>query len=278
MAPASSPIRPLGAWGLVWLAGAAAAVWIPLLVADSLPRGSTARSPAYLVAPAAKHSAGLKHPPPPTAPKVANVAKTHAPLWAGQITPLAAKRVKIPMAKARPKTTPIPRLVRAVALAPAPALAQKPANASAAARQHSLPGSLLLGGPLTLASLQEKTMVPAARLEQVLGSRSGDRLSTLPRPWQTIMAALLQGNAQVLPLEVVRLPVPHLQAPEQYPMAVRDDGVASTPVTPSELSRQALARWAQRQRPTPKGSVRPVMVVLEPLAAEPGPNGRATDP
>jgi hypothetical protein len=134
-----------------------------------------------------------------------------------------------------------------------------------------------LGGPLTLDSLQEKPMVPAARLEQVLGSRSGDRLSTLPRPWQAIMAALLQGNGQVLPLEVVRLPVPHLQAPEQYPMAVRDDGVARTPVTPSELSRQALARWAQRQRPTPKGSVRPVMVVLEPLAAEPGPNGRATD-
>jgi hypothetical protein len=45
--------------------------------------------------------------------------------------------------------------------------------------------------------------------------------------------------------------------------------VAETSVNPSAPSRQALERWAERQSPTPQGTVRPVMVVLEPLAAEP---------
>jgi hypothetical protein len=40
-------------------------------------------------------------------------------------------------------------------------------------------------------------------------------------------------------------------------------------VNPSPPSRQALERWAERQSPTPQGTVRPVVVVLEPLAAEP---------
>jgi len=152
-----------------------------------------------------------------------------------------------------------------------------PAFAPATARQHSLPGSILLGGPLTLASLHEKPMVPAARIEQVLRSSSADQLAAVPRHWRPTMEALIQGNNQILPAEVVHIPVPHLQTPEEYPMVVQSDGVAHTPVTPSELSRQALERWAERQNSTPQGSVRPVMVVLEPLAAEPQPNGRSAD-
>jgi hypothetical protein len=54
-------------------------------------------------------------------------------------------------------------------------------------------------------------------------------------------------------------------------MAVQADGVAETSVNPSAPSRQALERWAERQSPTPQGTVRPVMVVLEPLAAESAP-------
>jgi hypothetical protein len=56
---------------------------------------------------------------------------------------------------------------------------------------------------------------------------------------------------------------------------VHSDGVAETAVTPSAPSRQALARWAERQSPTPQGSVRPVIVVLEPMAAMAQPNGRS---
>jgi len=141
------------------------------------------------------------------------------------------------------------------------------AVAPAPGRQQPLPGSVLLGGPLTLASLHEKPMVPAARIEQALRARSTDRLADVPLPWRPSLEVLIQGQQRVLPAEVVHLPAPHLQTPEAYPMAVQSDGVAETAVTPSAPSRQALARWAERQSPTPQGSVRPVIVVLEPLAA-----------
>jgi hypothetical protein len=149
--------------------------------------------------------------------------------------------------------------------------------APATAHQHHQPGSLLLGGPLTLASLDEKPMVPAARIEHALQARSADRLAALPLHWRPTMAALIQGQNQVLSAEVVHLPAAHLQTAEEYPMAVQSDGVVETPVTPSVPSRQALQRWAEHQSPTPQGSVRPVLVVLEPLAAEPRPNGRTAD-
>jgi hypothetical protein len=89
------------------------------------------------------------------------------------------------------------------------------------------------------------------------------------------MEALIQGQQRVLPAEVVHLPAPHLQTPEAYPMAVHSDGLAETSLTPSAPSRQALARWAERQSPTPQGSVRPVIVVLEPMAAMAQPYGRS---
>jgi hypothetical protein len=120
-------------------------------------------------------------------------------------------------------------------------------------------------------------MVPAARVEQALRATAADRLSAVPLHWRPTMEALVQGKNQVLPAEVVHLPAPHLQTPEEYPLAMKSDGVADTTVTPSAPSRQALERWAERQSPTPEGSVRPVMVVLEPLATEPQPDGQSAD-
>lgn len=114
-------------------------------------------------------------------------------------------------------------------------------------------------------------MVPAARIEQTLRARSTDRLSAVPIHWRPTMEALIQGQKQVLPAEVVRVPAPHLKQPEEYPMAVLPDGVAETSVNPSPNSRKTLERWAARQNPPAEGGVRPVMVVLEPLAADPAP-------
>jgi hypothetical protein len=181
-----------------------------------------------------------------------------------------------PLALGVPPITPLPPQRQASWAAEPEVLAEPEAPAAAAfapgrSRSEPLPGSLLLGGPLTLASLQEKPMVPAARLEQTLRARSADRLSAVPLHWRPTMEALIQGKHQVMPAEVVRLPAPHLKEPEEYPMAVQADGVAETPVNPSPPSRQALERWAERQSPTPQGTVRPVVVVLEPLAAEPAP-------
>lgn len=241
MAAPSSPNQPSGPWALLWFGGVAAAAWVPLLLADALPWGSTATPLAFSAAPTASttpSSGTTAASLPPPQPLFASLAQPPASLGARSNPWLDGEPAARPKAEAPP------------------------------ARQHALPGSVLLGGPLTLASLQEKPMVPAARIEQTLRARSADRLSAVPLHWRPTMEALIQGKHQVMPAEVVRLPAPHLQEPEEYPMAVQPDGVAETPVNPSPPSRQALERWAERQSPTPQGTVRPVVVVLEPLAAE----------
>lgn len=271
MAPPSFSSQPSGPGALFWLWGGSAAVWIPLLLADSHPWASTATASSPLVAPAAGSTAAspapralssaASLPPPPPQTLVARLRKTQVPLAARPSPRLESARAR-PLAS-RIAPMPFQRVETAKSKAHATST-----SAPAPSRQQPLPGSLLLGGPLSLASLHEKPMVPAARIEQVLRSSSADQLAAVPRHWRPTMAALIQGNNQILPAEVVRIPVPHLQRPEEYPMVVQSDGVAQTPVTPSELSLQALERWAERQSPTPQGSVRPVMVVLEPLAAK----------
>jgi hypothetical protein len=253
MAAPSSPNRPSGPWALLWFGGVAAAAWVPLLLADALPWGSTTTPLAFSAAPTASttpSSGATAASLPPPQPLLASLAQPPASFGARSSLWLDGERAANPQAPWPPEPP------ATAAFAPAPV------------RQQLLPGSVLLGGPLTLASLQEKPMVPAARLEQTLRARSADRLSAVPLHWRPTMEALVQGKHQVMPAEVVRLPAPHLQEPEEYPMAVQPDGVAETPVNPSPPSRQALERWAERQSPTPQGTVRPVVVVLEPLAAE----------
>jgi len=266
MAAPSSPPRPCGPWALLWLGGIAAAAWVPLLLVDVLPWATPSAPVASTPAasgtrPSGSTAASL----PPPQPFMASLAEPHAHFGA-----LGARPAPW-VVRERP-SAPLPPQQQAWSAEPE-ILAAPEAPAAAAftpgrSRNGPLPGSLLLGGPLTLASLHEKPMVPAARLEQTLRARSADRLSAVPLHWRPTMEALVQGKHQVMPAEVVRLPAPHLKEPEEYPMAVQADGVAETPVNPSPPSRQALERWAERQNPTPQGTVRPVVVVLEPLAAE----------
>ncbi|MFM8276745.1 MAG: hypothetical protein ACKN89_07130 [Cyanobium sp.] len=139
---------------------------------------------------------------------------------------------------------------------------QRPSDPS----RLSLPGSLLLGGPLSLSSLQEKLMVPAARAEQAQRDAAADRLKGLPPRWRYAIRWLTHGSRQLLPAEVVRLPAPYLQQPEEIPLAMTGDSLAETTVRPSSAhSKRALERWAERQPRVPDGQVRPVLVVLEPM-------------
>lgn len=141
---------------------------------------------------------------------------------------------------------------------------QRPSNQS----RLSLPGSVLLGGPLSLNSLREKLMVPAARTEQAQREAAADRLKGLPLRWHRALRLLTLGSRQLLPAEVVRLPAPYLQQPEEIPLAMTGDGLAETTVRPSSpRSKLALERWAARQARVPDGQVRPVLVVLEPMTA-----------
>lgn len=249
MAPPPSPSgsrqKPAGPWALLWLGASAAAVWIPLLLVDALP------SP----------------------PRVAE------PPSAAISAPIASARATVPLAPPQaPAAIPAQLLAlesrRPAVQSPAPPLhgiGVGPISPGPSTPEPQLRGSLLLGGPLTLASLNEKPMVSAARIERALRAASSNHLEAVPNHWRPTMEALIQGQQQVLPAEVVRVPAPHLKQPEEYPMAVLPDGVAETSVSPSPSSRQTLERWAARQKPPAEGGVRPVIVVLEPLAADPAP-------
>jgi hypothetical protein len=252
--PTPSRPEPAAPWAILWLGVMAAGTWIPLCLADRLagwhqeqpatiaiqkPPGS---QPLIPLAPVASSPIeGFK-------PSIASLPPIRSQLALDQIP---SSPVQSPMAMA---TTDNGSIDTTSPIEPKPTLATS--------------GSLLLGGPLGLESLQEKPMVPAARLEVALRSRAEDRLGAVPAHWRPAMQALLNGEKRVLPAEVVRLPAPHLRTAEEYPMAVKPDGIAETTVTPSQRSRETIERWAQRQSPNPEGSTRPVIVVLEPLAPD----------
>lgn len=253
--PPSSRSEPAAPWAILWLGVVATGTWIPLCLAD---RFSTTHQgqPTTMAIQKPPGSEPLI----PLAPIASSPSEGYKPLIAN-LPPvpnqLALDRhpsspLQGPMALATIDSSPIET------------------NPSPTGGQASLAtsGSLLLGGPLSLESLQEKPMVPAARLEVALRARAGDQLEAVPAHWRPAMQALLHGEKRVLPAEVVRLPAPHLRAAEEYPMAVKPDGIAETTVTPSERSRETIERWAQRQTPNPEGSTRPVMVILEPLPPE----------
>lgn len=263
MAPRSecrkrSPNPPKAtSWALLWLASIAGGTWVPLLLADQLP--TPAGRPIQPAAPL--DSANLAQPLEPkrpiltaTTPSIGALPTAEQP---GVTRPLslAAATLRQP----RTATLTLPADVAPLHLAPTPPVS----------------GALLLGGPLGLESLREKPMVPAARLEQAWRARSADRLEGVPPQWRPALRALVNGPERVLPAEVVRLPAPHLKNAEEYPMAVKPDGMAETTVAPPTESKQTLERWAERQAPTPAGSVRPVLVVLEPLATEPDAEARS---
>ena len=253
--PADSPTA--APWALLWLGGIAAGVWLPLLLIDNL-------SPPLL------SGSRLQPTIRPVAPAKAQGSLPGAMVDFG---PLAltgpgggnAGSGATPAALLLGSRDETPRLLSAIEAEPGQAgraisFSDEAATAS---------GSLLLGGSLGLESLSEKAMVPAARTEQALRASAADRLQALPLHWRADMLVLLKGGPEhVLPAEVVHLPAPHLSQPEEIPLAVKRGGLADTTVQPSSIqSKQALERWAERQAPIPRGSVRPVVVVLEPIAA-----------
>jgi hypothetical protein len=243
--PPNRPARdqPATVWALLWLGAIGAAAWLPLLLADGEPRG---RLPARFPAASAPFQpAPLTSRPLPLDPPASLVSTGPAARggsrWAMDVS-------------APPSDTPVssPTVVT-TAVAPA-ALLPQPAR-----------GALLLGGPLGLESLNEKPMVPAARLEQALRASAADRLAAVPPLWRPAMETLLQGPDHVLPAEIVRLPAAHVTTPEHYPLVMKADGIGETTVTPPNRSKDTLERWARKAPLPPNGSAKPLLVVLEPL-------------
>ncbi|MEB3199943.1 MAG: hypothetical protein VKK62_05400 [Synechococcaceae cyanobacterium] len=135
-----------------------------------------------------------------------------------------------------------------------------------------LPDSALLLGNLDLSSLDEKPMLPAARVERAVQVASPDPLSVVPRAWKAALASVIKAGERIIPAEIVRLPAPHLSAPEQIPVVLRSGAPADSPAAPpSASSRRLVQSWLQRQPSVARGSVRPVVLELEPIAAPTAP-------
>jgi hypothetical protein len=150
-----------------------------------------------------------------------------------------------------------------------------PDNATAASQVFAKasnclrPGAAALGGELSLSSLNETTtrMVPAARIEKLQREASPDPLSALPRHWRQDLQPLLSVREQVMPAEVVRLPANHLRQAQTVPITLNASGqvISSVEGLPQD-SLNLIGQWADRQAKVPQGSLRPVMVVLEPAS------------
>lgn len=288
MAPRdSSPAAP---WALLWLGGLAGASWLTLLLADRLA-SEPVRSASTLDR--ASAPPGLDRTPPPElfaairrpfgsdrstpAPPLAGPAAQASPA----VLPLlpapgqqGGSGLSVTLPAWRPRMAPQPspfhpadgrfasRLTLTAAASPFRLDGTTPSG-------PPLSGALLLGGTMGLESLQEKAVVPAARLERLRRAGATDRLSALPLHWRRDMQALLGSREQILPAEIVRMPVPHLRRPEEIPLAVRPGRVADTTVQPSSpRTLRTLEHWVERQPSLPQGQVRPVVVVLEPLPSE----------
>jgi hypothetical protein len=250
-------------WALLWFGGMAAGAWVPLLLSErSLP----VLSPAHR---SYRESAIADYQPTQTLPfsrKFPILSHQHdGSTGRSTLQSLAANNPKERLDGMSRQEWPIHHEAGSHLH---PGGAPQP-NPSAWLQEMSTPpGSILLGGPLGLESLQEKAMVPAARTERALRTINADRLSAVPTHWRTAMQALVKGSDHVLPAEIVRLPSPRITAAEEYPIVVKSNGIAETIVTPSPNSKEDLERWAERQAPVPEGSLRPVMVILEPIKTE----------
>lgn len=259
---AHQPSGSAAAWALLWLGGLAGTAWVPLLLVDQMP---------------------LPHPPVALA-KVPKPVREELPLekplplvgMANQKRPPAGhpfSNAYRPLAPSfRPAAPPPFRSASAIAAASTHPVNQGGIETRVLPPLPMLKGSLLLGGSLGLDSLNEKPVVPAARIEQALRAHATDKLDAIPQHWRPTVRELLKSpnssDLQVLPAEVVRVPARHLREPEDYPMVLQADGTAETPVTPSATSKETLERWAKKQQTMAPGQAKPVLVVLEPVVSE----------
>jgi hypothetical protein len=239
-----------GSWALLWLGAIAGLTWGALLLAEKLPPSPLAQDPSFTNPLAAKPLGSGGSPPLTPSSRPAPPPRTGGLSHSGTLSLNWVEALRQPRVQ-------ISRLNPGDTASPTQPPPRPPISAA-----------MLLGGPLGLESLQEKPMVPAARLEQALRARSADRLDVVPPHWRPAMRALLNGPERVLPAEVVRLPAPHLKAPEEYPLVVKSDGIAETNVTPPPRSKATMERWAKNLTASPAGSARPILVVLEPLALD----------
>jgi len=200
-------------------------------------------------------------PPQPAGAAVQDLLKPDPQRQAGPPQPGPA----LPGAAAPPRGTPsvaagaLPPSTPAVWVARAAAVTQAPPV-------QQLSGADVLGGEITLASLQEPRMLPAARAEQQRWQRSGNPLAPLPLHWQQRLKQELAGGPPIQRAQLVRVPVQQLQEPEEVAVLIDDAGAAEALNLPRQPQvRAAVEDWASRQLPAQEGQRQAVVIAAEPL-------------
>jgi hypothetical protein len=202
-------------------------------------------------------------PPQPAGEAVQDLLKPDPQRQAGPPQPGAAAA-----AGAVPAATPAAWVARPAAGAQAVA-AQAAALAAgplAPPPQPLLSGADSLAGEITLASLREPRMLPAARAEQQRWQRSGNPLAPLPLHWQQRLKQELAGGPPIQLAQLVRVPVQQLLEPEEVAVLIDDAGAAEALNLPRQPQvRAAVEAWASRQQPAEEGQRQAVVIAAEPL-------------
>lgn len=201
-------------------------------------------------------------PPQPAGAALQDLLKPDPQRQAGPPQPGAAAA-----AGAVPAATPAVWVARPAAGAQAVA-AQAAALAAGpmAPLAQQLSGADALGGEITLASLQEPRMLPAARAEQQRWQRSGNPLAPLPLHWQQRLKQELAGGPPIQRAQLVRVPVQQLLEPEEVVVLIDDAGAAEALNLPRQPQvRAAVEAWASRQQPAAEGQRQAVVIAAEPL-------------
>jgi hypothetical protein len=154
------------------------------------------------------------------------------------------------------------------------AAASAPAAAPLSPLARQLQGADALGGEITLASLGEPKMLPAARAERLNWQRSGNPLSPLPLHWQDRLRLETAGGPPIQRADLVRVPVAQLQQREEVAVLIDAEGTAQSLNVPLQQPvREAVEAWATRQQPAEAGGLRAVVIAAEPLpVASPAPS------
>lgn len=140
-------------------------------------------------------------------------------------------------------------------------------------------GASLLGGPLTLADRIGDSLEAYQQIARQSRPIEVDTTDPLPQRWAEHLRALIKSTPLVLPLEVVRVQSSDIQASRTIPLALWPDGSATTNVaSPGQVGQQLAEAWVRQQPALIEGSVRPVLMVLEPQAGEAGASAAAERP
>ncbi len=164
----------------------------------------------------------------------------------------------------------------APSLALAMTSASNPADALAGLRQ-GYSRAELLGGPITLADLNEETTIPALALaEQGRQALSGDPFAALPEGWREPMRRALLAlpapdgsTPRIENARHVHVPSRRIATATEVPLALQSDGsidILSRPKEPAVVVE--IRNWSAAQRPPAAGSVSPAVVHLHPVVEE----------